>query len=114
MNEPQARDAYLLFSEATMRLTNAMFGGLRRGRPVRRVNKICGSELSVGYAGWRAKAASDIVAAARKGILPIYLMPALGPRRGPQNANILRLPQKILQRLPTPRDGFSDHAVRPS
>jgi len=82
--------------------------------PVREVKKIYDSALSVGFACWRAAAASGLVSAARKGTLPIYLMSVSGAVHSPESANPLKLSKKILQRLPTSRCGFSDYAIRPS
>src|SRR5262249_18678230 len=37
-----------------------------------------------------------------------------GPGCSAGSVDLLRLPQKVLERLPTSRCGFSDHAIRPS
>jgi len=107
----------LRFSEAISRLCDGMWGGLRRPLPVQAIKRVS-SKLSVGFGPQREQAGRIVTAAALKGELTVYLLAdsrSGSETRGVGNgANLVVIPQQVLQALLKPRGSLPDHAIRPS
>ena len=112
---------FLRLSDATNRLADGMWGGLRRPEPVKE-SKDIENKLSVGFGPWREEAGWHIRAAAVKAELVVYVIARPQDRSkdsnptepSPKQIEPVALPVNLLKRLITSRSGLPDHPIRPT
>jgi hypothetical protein len=109
---------YLCLSECISRLSEGMWGGLRRPDPLRSI-KATFKKQSIGFGPWREEAGKRLTAAALNGELTVYCTNSNGQIEDGKDfltrpTVVEVVPVNVLKRLITVRSSLPDHAIRPS